>query len=300
MMAMMAVAAKAPCGALIPAPSMMHSVFSGSFKESHDDDWDGSDLSKDVPSNNINKNRPPQQQQQQSNEAVVPVPSAPPPTNAASPCLSTTAASAAPAAAAASASPGKGMSQKHDSCSSSSDKAPARDDAEHFSFLVGEGVSSEGMEVKLQAHRAQRTALGRSRSGAVQHVEDASMQVSVLDAVCEQTVLAQPLHDKQQQQQQQSSAAVSHAAAAPPPPPVSAFAVSSSPPAAAAAACVGDGDDSPDEVWRLPLSSTADPALFKLTPELTVAAGALVRQLQGQGGKVQGRGRANRSSCPMY
>jgi hypothetical protein len=77
--------------------------------------------------------------------------------------------------------------------------------------------------------------------------------------------------------------------------------------AAAAAAAAADAaataeeedEDLPDEVWRLPLVSTADPAAFKLTPELSVAAGALIRQLQGSG-KVPGRGRSNRSSCPMY
>jgi hypothetical protein len=57
-------------------------------------------------------------------------------------------------------------------------------------------------------------------------------------------------------------------------------------------------DDTPDEVWRLPLTSTADPAAYKLSPELAVAAGALVRQLQ-KSGRVEGRGRTNRSSCPV-
>jgi hypothetical protein len=79
-------------------------------------------------------------------------------------------------------------------------------------------------------------------------------------------------------------------------------------PAATAAAAAADAaataeeeadEDLPDEVWRLPLVSTADPSEFKLMPELSVAAGALIRQLQGSG-KVPGRGRSNRSSCPMY
>jgi hypothetical protein len=65
------------------------------------------------------------------------------------------------------------------------------------------------------------------------------------------------------------------------------------------AAAEEEDEDVPDEVWRLPLVSTAEPSVFKLTPELSVAAGALIRQLQGSG-KVPGRGRSNRSSCPMY
>jgi hypothetical protein len=50
-------------------------------------------------------------------------------------------------------------------------------------------------------------------------------------------------------------------------------------------------------VWRIPLTSTADPAAYKLSPELSVAAGALLGQLQK--GKIEGRGRTNRSSCPV-
>lgn len=61
-----------------------------------------------------------------------------------------------------------------------------------------------------------------------------------------------------------------------------------------------DDDDSPDEVWRLPMSSTVDPSMFKLNPELSVAAGALIRQLQKAGEKIAGRSRSARSSCPMY
>eukprot|EP00775_Hariotina_reticulata_P003121 gene3121-3399_t len=53
-----------------------------------------------------------------------------------------------------------------------------------------------------------------------------------------------------------------------------------------------------DELWRLPLTTVVDPSVFKLKPELAVAAGALIRQLQGSS-KVPGRGRTNRSSCPM-
>jgi hypothetical protein len=51
------------------------------------------------------------------------------------------------------------------------------------------------------------------------------------------------------------------------------------------------------QVWRIPLTSTADPAAYKLSPELSVAAGALIGQLQK--GKIEGRGRTNRSSCPL-
>jgi len=58
-------------------------------------------------------------------------------------------------------------------------------------------------------------------------------------------------------------------------------------------------DNTPDEVWRIPLTSTADPAAYKLSPELSVAAGALVSQLQ-KNGRIEGRGRTNRSSCPVY
>jgi hypothetical protein len=55
----------------------------------------------------------------------------------------------------------------------------------------------------------------------------------------------------------------------------------------------------PVQVWRIPLTSTADPAAYKLSPELSVAAGALASQLQ-KNGKIEGRGRTNRSSCPVY
>jgi hypothetical protein len=55
----------------------------------------------------------------------------------------------------------------------------------------------------------------------------------------------------------------------------------------------------PIQVWRIPLTSTADPAAYKLSPELSVAAGALASQLQ-KNGKIEGRGRTNRSSCPVY
>lgn len=80
---------------------------------------------------------------------------------------------------------------------------------------------------------------------------------------------------------------------------------SANPSAAAAPAGSEETDadadsDAPDEVWRLPLTSTVDASVYKLTPELTVAAGALIRQLQKSGEKIAGRGRSSRSSCPMY
>jgi hypothetical protein len=68
--------------------------------------------------------------------------------------------------------------------------------------------------------------------------------------------------------------------------------------AAGAVAPEGVVQEDVDELWRLPLSTTVDPSVFKLSPELVVAAGALIRQLQGSS-KVPGRGRTNRSSCPM-
>eukprot|EP00879_Flechtneria_rotunda_P030247 GHRR01032855.1.p1 GENE.GHRR01032855.1~~GHRR01032855.1.p1 ORF type:complete len:559 (+),score=192.11 GHRR01032855.1:894-2570(+) len=57
------------------------------------------------------------------------------------------------------------------------------------------------------------------------------------------------------------------------------------------------------EVWRIPLTiGCAHAAAFKLTPVLSVAAGALIRQLQSgnsSNSKLHGRGRTVRPSCPI-